>query len=100
MTNEESFKRRASLSLPHERIDPPNATMVDRNKVQISIKEHQRQRDQETATVQEREKQLNIQRHSLATATEIVEHLHKINSATETHNFVTNVKNKNNQLKK
>ncbi|UJR23486.1 hypothetical protein I4U23_026485 [Adineta vaga] len=100
MTNERSHVRRISLPLPHERNDPPNAAMIDRSQVRISLIEHQRQRDQETATVQEREKQLNQQRHSLIAATEIVEHLHKINSTTDQHQFTSNIPNKKDQIKK
>jgi len=95
MANEKSFERRVSLSLPRERIDPPNAAMVDGTCVPKSLTQHQLQRDQETETVQEREKKLNLQRDSLFTAIKIVEQFHRTNSTNEIHKFYTNVKSKN-----
>ncbi|CAF0789983.1 unnamed protein product [Adineta ricciae] len=94
MANENSFTRRISLPLPHQRNDPPNAPMINRSQVRITLTEHQRQRDQETATAEEREKQLNQQRRSLMAATEEVEHLHRIDSSTGKHQFLCNVSSK------
>jgi hypothetical protein len=60
-----SSKLRSSLCPPRGRNDSPNASMVDRSNVTRSIKEHIRQRDLETATIQEQQEQLAQQRPSL-----------------------------------
>ncbi|CAF3514256.1 unnamed protein product [Rotaria sp. Silwood2] len=59
-----SFVRRTSLCPPHERSDLPNASMVDGSSVAKSLTQHPRQRDQETANVQEQQNEL-AQQHDL-----------------------------------
>ena len=77
MTNvKSSFIRRSSLCPPHERSESPNAALVDESNVQKSLTCHPRQRDQETATLQEQQKQIAQQRQSLVNAENMVEHWH------------------------
>ena len=81
MTNiKSSFIRRSSLCPPHERSESPNAALVDESNVQKSLTCHPRQRDQETATLQELQKQIAQQRQSLVNAENMVEHWHKRDS--------------------
>ncbi|CAF2415324.1 unnamed protein product [Rotaria sp. Silwood2] len=99
-----SFVRRTSLCPPHERSDLPNASMVDGSSVAKSLTQHPRQRDQETANVQEQQNELAQQRLSLINATDIVKNWHKRNSADDPTNEISqsniNVRRKNNSIKK
>jgi hypothetical protein len=99
-----SLGRRVSLCPPHERSDSPNASMVDSSTVRKSITQHPRQRDQETATVQEQQNQLAQQRLSLVNAVKIVDDWHRRNSiddsSNEIHEFYTCVPKKSDQIKK
>ena len=99
-----SFARRTSLCPPHERSDSPNASMVDRSTVPKSLTQHPRQRDQETADVQEQQKILAQQRLSLIHAVEIVKNWHKrspIDDGTnELHQSGTDTQWRNNQINK
>ncbi|CAF0878924.1 unnamed protein product [Rotaria sordida] len=105
MTNiKSSFVRRTSLCPPHERSDLPNASMVDGSSVPKSITQHPRQRDQETATVQDQQNQLAQQRLSLINAVQIVKNWHKKtpmdNPTNEIHQSDINVHRINNLIKK
>jgi hypothetical protein len=91
-----TFKPRLSLCPPRGDRDAPNAAMVDASNVEISIKKHNRQRDQETETKQEQEIKLNEQRNSLFNAVELVKNWKNICSP----NDLTNVQKNNDQIKK
>ena len=99
-----SFVRRTSLCPPNERSDSPNASMVDRSTVPKSLTQHPRQRDQETADIQEQQKILAQQRRSLIHAVEIVKNWHKRSpvddSTNEFHQSSTDTQRKKNQINK
>jgi hypothetical protein len=102
MTNVKSSDiRRTSLCPPRPQADrdPPNASMVDGSSVRKTLTKHHLQHDQETATVQDHQKQLDEQRPSLVAALKIIEVWDKRNSiehsTSEIHQFHTN-----NQIKK
>jgi hypothetical protein len=91
-----TFNQRPSLCPPVGNRGSPNAAMVDASNVEISIRNHWRQRDQETSTVKEHEEQLDNQRPSLLHAKEIIDHWKKRDSTNDSKNIQTN----NDQIKK
>ncbi len=86
---------RTSLRPPLGNRSSPNAPMVDASNVPKTIINHIRQRDRETATVEEQEEAINQQRRSLANAYELIDGWKKTYLADNS----TNVEKGNDQMK-
>ena len=85
-----SSGRRSSLLPPTSNGDLPNEPMVLASNTLISIKKHNRQRDQQTEAPEKLNDQINQQRHSLAQALDAINTWKKIDQPKTAQNTTPN----------